>query len=814
VIKMQTLWQDIKYGVRMLWKNPAFTLIAVVALALGIGANTAIFSVVNAVLLRPLPFPDPDRLVVVNSVNLRGGEHFGAASPADFQDWAAQNQSFERIAAMRSGSVNVSGEDLPEQFEGSSVTDEFFNLLGVQPVLGRAFLPEEFRVRGQRVVMLSHGLWQRRFGGNPAVIGQTLTLNGRPTTIVGVMPPDFKFPVDTEVWTPLLGDTGEMRARGSRYFSVIARLKPNITLEQANAEMQIIAARLESQYPESHRDWSARVITLQETIVSYANARAALFILLGTVGLVLLIACANVANLLLARATARAREVAIRAALGATRSRLMRQLLIESLLLALLGGACGLLLALWGVETIIALVPEDLRFARLDEARIDTPVLGFTFAVSVLTGLLFGLLPGLKASKADLHDSLKGSTKSSTAGLRFQRTRGLLVVCEIALTLVLLIGAGLLVKSFLRLQQVAPGFDAQNILTAEVALPRTSRYLQAEQRTTLYQQVLERAETLPGVESVAATSGAPLARFALAFPFIVEGRGENISGSAPEALYSAISPNFFRTMQIPLRAGREFTERDNADAPAVTIINETMARRYFPDEDPIGRRITIAYLDTPVSLQIVGIARDVKQMNLSDETDIEMYVPHSQRPWLSTTLVIRMAAGTDTASIVRGVQRAVWSVDQSQALSNVKTMDELFGESAARPRFYTLLLSVFSGAALLLAIIGIYGVMSYTVAQRTNEIGVRMALGAQPRDVLRLVIGQGMTLTLIGIGVGLAASLLLMRLMSSLLFGVSAADPVTFGSVSVLLAGIAFVACYVPARRAMKTDPLTALRYE
>ena len=808
---MQTLWQDLRYGVRMLSKHPGFTAIAVLTLALGIGANTAIFSVVNAVLLRPLPFADPEQLVAVLAVNVRsGGEQFGGASPADFLDWQTQNSSFASITAYSGGSVIMAGAEGAGQFAAARVANGFFEVYSARPLLGRTILPEENMVRGDRVVVLSHRLWQRRFGGDPNIVGKTFTIGGRSTTIVGVMPPEFKEPIYAEAWTPLLMDSGEMKPRESRYFTVAARLKPGVSLQQAQAELDVIANRLAAAHPETNANWGVRLVPLHERGVT--SVRPALLVLLGAVGFVLLIACANVANLLLARATARHKEVAIRTAMGATRGRIVRQLLIESLLLALIGGAGGLLLALWGVDAITGLVPSDWRFPRLDESRIDVAVLAFTLGVSALTGLLFGLLPALKASNPNVYEALKETGRSSTAGLRLQRLRGLLVVSEIALTLLLLVGAGLLMKSLLRLQQTNLGFDPQKLLTVNVIPPLTQKYRQDEQRALLYQRILEQVGTLPGVESVAASSGPPLASFGLNFAFEIEGRATDPSDKR-EAFYSAISPGYFRTLGIPLRAGREFTERDTKDALPVAIINETMARRFLPNTDPVGKRIKIKhYMSEPVSHEIVGVARDAKQMTLGDATEIEMYVPHQQHPWLGTALVVRTKV--DPTSIIPAVGRAVASVDKDQPVSDAKTMEQLISESVAQPRFYTLLLGIFAGIALLLAAVGIYGVMSYSVAQRTHEIGVRMALGAGRGDVLRLVVGQGMILTLIGIAIGLTAAFALTRLMSGLLFGVSATDPVVFAGIALLLAVVALLACFIPARRATKVDPMVALRYE
>jgi putative ABC transport system permease protein len=809
---MGNLFQDVRYGFRMLWKSPGFTLVAVVALALGIGANTAIFSVVNAVLLRSLPFPDPERLVSVGAVNVKkGGDALSGASPADFLDWKAQADSFEAIAAYSGGSVNLSGGEAPEQFVGARVSDDFFEVYGVRPLLGRTILPEENVLRGNRVVVLSHRLWQRRFGGDPQIVGKTLTLGGKSTTVVGVMPPEFKQPSFAEVWTPVFMDSGELKARESRYFTVAARLRPGVTLEQAQSEMNVITGRLGEQHPETNQGWSARLIPLHEQGI--AHVRRSLLILLGAVGFVLLIACANVANLMLARATARHREIAIRTALGATRGRLIRQLLVENLLLALIGGAAGVLLALWGVDAITKLVPTDWRFPRLEESRIDTAVLFYAFGISVLTGLIFGLLPALKASSTNVYESLKDAGRGSSASLRLQRLRGLLVVSEIALTLLLLAGAGLLVKSLLHLQRVEPGFDPQNLLVMNLSPPHSQKYLKDEQRAQLYQSTLEQIAQIPGVESAAASSGPPLAGFGLNFPFFVEGR-EAAADDKQEAYYGSVSPGYFRTLGITLVAGREFTERDSKDAPPVAVINETMARRFFAGEEAVGRRIRIKHymMDEPVSHEVVGVARDTKQMSLGAEVGVEMYVPHLQYPWLSTQLVVRTK--TDPAAVITAVRRAVSTVDKDQPVTNVKTMDEIFSESVAQPRFYALLLGVFAGVALLLAAVGIYGVMNYSVAQRTHEIGIRIALGARESDVLKLVVGQGMALTAAGIALGLGAAFALTRVMSSLLYGVSATDPVTFVAISLALATVAFLACYIPARRATRVDPMEALRYE
>jgi putative ABC transport system permease protein len=793
----------------MLLKSPGFTFVAILALALGIGANTSLFSVVNAVLLRPLPVADPDRLIVVKSVNekMTEKEFWGAISPADFFDWQAQQQkSFSSFAAYSGDGVTLNADDAPERFTASRVTGDFFKTLGVTPLIGRAPSPDEFTVASAPVVVLSHALWQRRFGGDPGIVGRTLTFNNKPTTVIGVMPPEFKFPIGAEVWRPQ-PDTGEMKIRGNRYFTTIARLKPDATIDSAQAELAAIAKRLEAEYPKTNAGWSTRVVSLRETLVG--DVRPTLWILFGAVGFVLLIACANVANLLLARAAGRGREVAIRTALGATRGRIVRQLLTESLLLALIGGALGVLLAVWGVEGITSLVPADWRIPRLDESRIDMTVLGFTLLVSIVTGLMFGLIPGLKASRPDLNESLKETGRSATSSLQLQRTRSLLIIAEIALTLLLLVGAGLLIKSFLLLNRTAPGFETERLLVANIgaAMPK---YADEEKRAQLYTQIIERIEQSQGIKAAALNSGVPLAGFNLSFPFKIEGRAET-SGDQVQTTYSAVSPNYFRVMNIPVRAGREFTQRDTKGAPEVAIINETMARRYFPDGDAIGKRLTIDYLTKPLTLEVVGIAADVKN-NLSEAPGIEIYTSHLQHPWFAMGIVVRTEV--DPASAVVAVQRAIRAVDSGQAASGIKTMEQLLSEQTAQPRFYTLLLTVFAGVALLLAAIGVYAVVSYSVAQRTHEIGIRMALGAERRDVLRLVVGQSMKLALAGVTLGVGLALLLTRVLSNLLYGVSTTDPVTFGVVVLLSIGVALCASYLPARRAMKVDPMIALRYE
>jgi putative ABC transport system permease protein len=795
--------QDVRYGARMLLKRPGFTAVVVLTLGLGIGANTAVFSVVNAVLLRPLPFAAPDELVVVQSVNPRGGGDAGGASPSDFFDWRAQAQSFTGLAAFSGdGGVTVSGETT-ELIPGARVSEDFFRVLGAPPALGRTFAPEEFRA-GSRAVVLSHALWQGRYGGDRDIVGKELPGTG--TTVVGVMPPNFKAPSHAQLWTPLAQETGEMRLRGARYFTVFGRLGPGVTLAQAQEEMSAVAKRLEEAHPDFDSGWGARVVGLREAIVG--DVRPSLLVLFGAVSLVMLIACANITNLLLARATGRAREIATRAALGATRLRIVRQLVTESMLLALAGGVAGVLLAYSCLGAIVGLVPGDWRFPRLDEARVDLTVLAFSLGVTAATGLILGLVPGLRASKPDLQESLKEGGRSS-GGPASRRARGLLVAAEVALTLVLLAGAGLLVNSFVRLNNADLGFNPRNLLTLSVGAS-PAKLPQPSQRSDLYRRFAESVASVQGVEEVASSSCVPLG-FNLMFPFTVEGRPAG-TDEAPRTGYASVSPNYFHAMGIPLLAGREFTERDGPGAPDVVIINEAMRRRLFRDEDPIGKRLKIDYLNAPVSLEIVGVVADTRQTSVDGAPGIQVYDCYLQRPWFVTTLLVRTAGDPDGVKLA--AQRSIRAVEATQSGSDVKTMEQVFSESIAPPRFYTVLLGAFAGLALLLAAIGIYGVTSYAVAQRTREIGVRIALGAGAGDVLGLVVRQGMAPVLAGVALGLAGALALTRAVAGLLYEVTPSDPATLSAAALLLTLVALAACYLPARKAASVDPTVALKHE
>jgi putative ABC transport system permease protein len=812
---MQTLWQDLRYGARMLLKKPGFTLIAVITLALGIGANTAIFSVVYAVLLRALPRADPDRLVMVYEANVERGFNRGAVAPGNYLNWKAQQTVFEEIGAYVTQSFALAGNDGADMLEGARVSANIFGLLRAAPGLGRVFTNEEDRLGGDRVVILSHGLWRRRFGAAQDIVGQSITLDDKPYAIVGVMPEGFSFPTsNVEIWAPAALDAERgLDGMTGRLLQVMARLKPQSTIEQARAEMEIITQRMARENPNFNSNLSANIATLREEVVS--GWRRILLILFAVVACVLLISCANVANLLLARASTRTRETAIRVAVGASRLRIVRLLLIESLLLACAGGVVGLLIGWWGVDVLVALNPFDQL--RESGVRIDANVAWFTFALTFLTGLLFGLAPALKSSKPDLNESLKDGGRGATAGAGL---RSALVVSEIALSLVLLVGAGLMIRSFLRLQSVDSGFDPRDLLTLRLSLPE-ARYPEAHQVINFYQQLTERLGRLPGVESVAATHALPLGGLSGVRPFTVEGRPRPESGKAPITPYRMVSPEYFRTMKITLVRGRDFTKQDEGQAAGVVIINQEFQRRYFPGEDPIGKRITLGGYDDQWG-EIVGVVGDVRHWGAENEAQPEMYWAYSQA-WLARSptlsrlrrsLTLALRAGGDPQSLIQDVRREVIAMDKALPLTSVRTMEERMGDSLAGRRFNTLLLSLFASVALILAVVGLYGVISYTAAERTRDIGVRMALGAQTGDVLRLVIGQGLRLTLVGVGIGLLASFGLTRLMKDMLFEVRPTDPLTFVAIAVLLTAAALMACYIPARRATKVDPMVALRIE
>jgi len=800
---MDTFLKDLRYGLRMLIKKPGFAIVVLITLAVGIGANTAIFSVVNGVLLRPLPFGDPDRLIWIWGRFSLGNQ--ASVSPPDFLDYRAQNHSFERLAAMFPfASFNITGDGEPERVAGARVTADFFQTLGVAPIEGRDFVPEEEQPGNNRVALISRSLWSRRFGADPAIIGQSVLLDGENYVVIGVIPDNSAMPAQAHIWTPLTFDDPEMKVRRFHFLRPIARLRPGISLDQAKAELDSIAGSLEQQYPESNTTWGLRLVALKDQIVG--DVRTPLIVLLGAVGFVLLIACANVANLLLARATSRQKEMAIRAALGAGRRRIIRQLMTESVVLSVAGGALGLLLAIWGTRVIVAAMPDNIP--RTGEITIDSNVMLFTIALSLLTGLLFGLAPAIQASKSDLHNSLKEGSKGQSSGVRHNRTRSVLVVAEVALALVLLTGVALLVQSFQRLQQVDTGFNTENLLTMRIALSQ-SKYSEEGKARVFFDDLLRRVSTLPGVVSSGITTELPFGAGGGDTYFTIEDRPFADPNQKVTARNPRVSSGFMQTMGMQLLRGRHFTEQDTQGELHTVIINETFAQRFFNDEDPVGKRLIID-MGQSFTCEIVGVARDVKQYSLAEDGREVMYLPSLEVGGAS--LVIR--ATNNPSALVAAVQNQIKAIDKDQPVSQVSTMDQLLANSVAEPRFRTLLLLLFAIVALLLASIGIYGVMSYTVTQRTREIGIRMALGAQRSDVLKLVVRQAVTLTLAGVGLGVIAAFGLTRLIESLLFEVTASDPLTFVVVSMLLTSVALLASYIPARRATKVDPMAALRYE
>ena len=826
---METVWQDFRFGFRMLLKSPGFTIMAVLIIALCIGANTAIFSVVNAILLRPLPFANPDRLVKVWSTNIsRGLDEYGTAPP-DFREWSENTQALDQMAAYYSGEFNLLNREEPEQIRGVFISPNLFRMLGVDPAMGRNFTSEEEQFGRHRVVLLSDGLWHRRFNADPNLLGQAITLDAQRYVVVGIMSPDFRFfnfP-GIELWTPMAFEADSpWNTRGNRFLDVVARLKPGVTVAQAQADMESIASRLEQEYKQN-AGVGAKVVPLQQEIVG--RFKLALNVLLAAVGFVLLIACANVANLLLARAAGRHREIAIRISLGAGRSRIIRMLLTESLLLGLLGGIIGVALAVWCVDALIALGPAELRNVGI--INVDGMVLIFTLGITLLTSTVFGLAPALQLSKPDSNETLKEGTRGSTGGVRGRRIRSILMVAEVALALVLLIGAGLMIKSFLSLQKVNPGFNPENALTMVISLP-ASKYPATEPHkiSGFYQQALNEIEQIPGVQFAGASSSIPLIGDGrIGKRFSIEGKSPPVSlNEVPMVMYRQISPNFLRALGIPILKGQPFTERDNQDAPGVAIINETLANSFFPNEDPIGKKVWMGPPEDLLPpgvlppnfrfprLTVIGVVGDLRQEGLQKPVDPEVYVPHLQGARRETVgnMFVVVRTNSDPMKLASVVQSRILAIDKDQPIANVVTMEKLLADSLSQPRFNMLLLGIFAGMALVMAVAGIYGVASYSVSQRTHEIGIRMALGAQQSDVLKLIIGQGLILVTIGLVLGLGAAFALTRLMTSLLYGVSVTDPLTFAGIALLLAGVALVANYIPARRATQVDPMEVLRFE
>ena len=802
---METLMKDVRYGVRSLLSRPAFTAIALFTLALGIGANSAMFTAVNAVLLRPLPFPQSEQLVFFEGVNASKGINQSNMSVPDFADWQSQNQAFERMAAFVSGGMILTSGDETERVRATGVSGEFFPIFRTNAFKGRTVGPDDAQNGRENVVVLSHGLWQRRFGSDPNVIGTTVLLGGENTTVVGVMPPGFDYPYQSEMWGPFPIDPAAER-RDNRYINVITRLKNGVSIPQAQAEIDTINQRLAQTYKETNDGWTARLSNLQENMVG--EMRSSLFVLLGAVAFVLLIACANVANLQLARATARQKEIAVRTALGASRWRIVRQLLTESLLLSMTGGAIGLWLSIWLTKLLIAISPPNTP--RFDELTLDVRVFAFTFALTVITGIAFGLAPALQVSRPDLNEGLKEGLRSGAGGHR-NRMRSLLMVAETALSFMLLVGAGLLIKSFIHLRDVSPGFNPDNVLTFRVSIP-SAKYAQGEPRAEVLHQAVERLRSLPAVQSAGAVLSLPLGgdTFNVGRSYIREGRPATTEESA-NAGYVVATPDYFRTLQIPLLSGRVFTDGDTEQMPKVVVVNETMARSLWPGESPLGKRITI-WRDEKFPREIVGVVGDTKS-SLDEDSDRQMYVPYAQdSAWTGMSFVVRTAG--DPANMSPATRSEIRALDKGIAVFNTRTLNDVLSTSVAPRRTPMLLLSIFAAVALLLAMMGIYGVTSYYVTQRTQEFGIRMALGAQMSDVLKLVLGNGLMLVVIGIGVGLVGAFAVTRLITSLLFGVNPTDVVTFVVVSLCLMVTALIATYLPARRATKVDPVEALRYE
>lgn len=801
---IEDLWQDFRFSLRSLLKRPGFTAIALLALALGIGANTAIFSLVNAVILQPLPYRDPDRLISVYGTRNRSTQ--GSVGPTDFLDYRSQNKTFEQFAA--SGSMmlpmNLTGSGEPERLNASIITGNYFDTFGVRPALGRGFSLENEKTGQDHVTVLSHAFWQTRFGGDPNIVNKTINLDGKAYEVLGVMPAEVVLPQPAQLWVPINFDADpEMKMRNARFLRGIGRLKEGVTLDQAQTDTDLIAAQLEQQYPDSNTGWSLRLIPLREILVG--GSRTMLFILFGAVGFVLLIACANVANLLLVRAAARQKEIAMRTALGASRLRIIRQMITESLLLAIFGGALGALLAVAGVKLLVSLGEDNIP--RTANVKIDATVLAFTLLISLATGLLFGLAPAIRTMKENLVDALKDGIRGGSEATVKNRTRSLLVVFESAIAVMLLIAAGLLIRSLVALQNVDPGFDPNNVLTLRVDLPR-QKYNTPEKASNFFEQLETRVAGLPGVEAVGLITDLPLSGEARDMPYRVEGRPATSDIAFVD--FRRVNKNYFSAMRIPLRRGRNFTEQEVRQSDKAIVVSQAFVDSVFPNEEALGKRLIIWSGIRNEPYEIIGIVGDTRYQSLQGEPSATMYVP--TRELLFVNLVIRTQG--DPLSLVGGVRKEVNALDPDQPIAAIRPMTEWVAMSAAGARYRTTLLGLFALLAMILAATGIYGVMSYSVAQRTQEIGVRMALGARPLDVLKLVVRQGMMLVLIGVIVGLAGALALTRVMSSLLFGVTERDPITFVAVAALLIVVAFISCFVPAHRATRIDPLIALRCE
>jgi predicted permease len=799
---MDALGQDVRHTMRSIAKNPGFATVVILTLALGIGANTAVFSVVKGVLLDPLPFHQPHQVVQLYEKRPQQGRIRNVVSAPDYFDWKQQTDVFEDMAAITGAAFPFTTPEGARLNIGARVTSNFFDMLGVEPTLGRSFLPEDESPGKDRVLILTHGLWQRQFGGDRSIVGRKITFGSEPFEVIGVLPEIVNvIAPEAEIWQPLV--INARSSRQSHFLNVYGRLNPGMTLQHAQTAMNVVAGRLEQQYPDDNTGHGVNVFSLQQEVTG--RVRSALLMLLGAVALVLLVACANVANLFIARTSQRQREISIRTALGAGASRLVRQLLTESVILSLLGGAAGLTLAYLGVKALVAANPGNLP--RIANIKVDTGVLLFTLAISMVTGFLFGLLPAMHAARAKIANALRQGGRNATSRVG---TKKVLVVAEIALALVLAISSGLLLRSFMRLAAVSPGFDAANVLAVDVPLTGPA-YAETPNRRAFVSELSTRLSQLPGVTGVAAINALPLTGRDSGSNFSIEGRPPLGYSQLPNGRYRVVTPAYFETMRIPLRAGRTITTRDHDKAPAVLLINETMARQYWPNEDPIGKRIILAQEDT-ISREVVGIVADVKHYALDGETRPEMYFPYAQQPQLGMTVVLRTAG--DPEGLTSAVRSVLQSIDKNQPVAKIRALHDVLALSVAQPRLYSVLLTIFSTVAVLLAAVGIYGVMSFAIAQRTHEMGIRMALGARAGNVRRLVMREGLVLAMIGIALGSAAALSLSRMLRTLLFAVEPNDPATFASAAFLLLSVAAIACYLPARRATRVDPIVALRSE
>ncbi|HVG32962.1 MAG TPA: ABC transporter permease [Pyrinomonadaceae bacterium] len=807
---MGTFMQDLRYGVRMLGKHPGFTIVAVLAIALGIGANTTIFSCVNALLLHPFSFANQERLMVVWERIPEGGIRRGSVAPGNFVDWRDQNRVFEQMAAFSQRAFNLTEGGEPERVSGARVTPGFFTVLGVKPLQGRTFTEEEGQLGHEQVAVIKQSLWERRFASDPNIIGRQIMIDGKSYTVVGVLAPDFNFPLNGgEIWTSLAFDPKDLADRGSHYLQTLALLKPGISKAQAQAEIDTISRQAQQQYPETNTGRTGLVEGLDETYTR--GSRIYLIVLMGAVVFVLLIACANVANLLLVRATSRQKEIAVRMALGGSRWRLIRQLLTESILLSTIGGILGLLFSVWGIEFIRGGMPPGFTqfIPGWDKLHLDTSVLLFTLVITLLTGAVFGLAPALQATRLNLNEALKESGKGTSSGASRNRLRSILVVAEVALSLVLLVGAGLMIRSFVHLISSNLGVNPENVLTMELSISRL-KYPDEQHRVNFYEQLIGRVQNLPGVQKAAAINYVPMGRSNTSSFFRIADQPAPPKGKLPLADFQVVTNQYFEAIGTPLLQGRTFTDQDKKGSTRVLIINDRLAKRYFPAGDALGKRLIFSDEDGPV--EIVGVAADVKNEDLEDEPNLTVYAPFAQQPWWSMALVVRTNA--EPTQITSAVRNEVRAMDQELPIYNVKTMQQVIDETVSPKRLATYMLGFFAFAALILAAIGIYAVMAYSVTSRTHEIGIRMALGAQPRDIIRLIVGHGLFLTLIGVVLGLLGAFGLTRVMTEMLSGVTATDPLTFIALPLVLSAIALLACLIPARRATKVDPMIALRYE